>query len=1144
MTAAPGNAAPVPLSRAVCGLGALVALGAALYATLLPFQFSDRTLEEAWAVYRDMRLSAPGSGARQQFVSNMLLFLPLGFFLAAWMGHASTRPLTVVTTVIVVAVLGLSVTATVEFLQVWLPYRYPAGADILGNFAGALLGAIGWFALRARLAAVRHTLGQAGPRALELALLGYAGAYVAVGLLPFDLVLSVDELRTRLASDAWGWWVAGAACTGGFECLALLTAMVLLSVPVGLLVGLWARRTGHGPWGALALVVVLAAVLESANLFTWSGVAEGRSGFARALGMAGGLALAGTATFHPQRLFRALQRVRLPLLLLAVPAYGALLLVANHDFGPYGADFHAASERLASLRLLPFFYHYQVAEAAALRSVALHLAMYAPVGALLWLARVDRAPRGQALVRGAALAGLAVALVMEAGKLLVVDGARPDSTTLLLAALAAGTTAGVLSWLQHAALAAPRATRERRPAPPPDELPGESRFPAGRFGWRQALALLPGLWALWLAAGWPVAAAPLTLGLLAYALLLAWRPQAWLLVVPAMIPLLDLSLFTGPLRVSELDLVLLMTMAMVVVRGERPRHPIGLPRAVHRAWWLLIASTVVALVIAWWPWPSLRPIAVAPYLTDWDALRVARGALWAALLLWLLRWGPETPRVAVRRWFPSGVALGLAGTLLVVLRERAVYPGLLDFDSRYRISGWFTDMQVGGPSIETFLVLALPLVLAWFWMRRSFLAWMAGGAFLFAGLYAVAMTYSRGGYAGLAIALLVVVVGIVATGCRRRSFPWSAGVAGSVLLALSMLALPPMLGGFAEQRLGQVSQGLEARMDHWRLALQLPGGHAASPLVGRGLGQFAQAYRDGHADGRLPANFAFDDGRVRLGPGDSYYLNQRVSPERAARQQVEVRLRSVAEGRLGLYLCEKPVRHSFRCAAATVTTEPGDAWQVFQAELDLEGMDSRPWPLRRGLVLSLAHAGGEAVIEVESVRLQDVGGREYLRNGDFGAGARHWYFTTDHLWPWRVENQWLEMYFEQGLIGVLAFVWLVLAAGWVLLVRAWRGDALALGSVAGMAGVLVVGVFGTVLFAPAVTLLFYLVLLLGLVGSAREDPPAEAAGQAAPEQTDSGESARGAGFPRGVQGDTGLAPPRAAERQEGRASGQHDLRRT
>lgn len=1092
---APAGASPVPLSRAACGLWALVALGAALYATLLPFEFGGRSVAEAWATYRNMNLTAPGTGARQQFVSNVLLFLPLGFFLAGWLGHASRRFAPVVLAVAVAGALGLLVTATVEFLQVWLPYRFPAGADILGNFTGALVGAVAWFGLRSPLTGVAETLRQGGPRALRLALLAYAAAYVLVGLLPLDFVLSVGEWRERLGSDAWGWWTTAATCTTGFECLAMLLARLLLSVPVGLLAGLWMRHRNHSLRVALPLVAALAVAVEGANLLTWSGIAEGRSALARAAGMALGVLLVRALPLDPHRLVRTLQVLRLPLLVVAVPGYVLLLVGVNHGFGPYQLDPEAAVDRLSSLRLLPFFYHYHVAEAAALRSVALHLAMYAPVGVLVWLAQVDHAPRWPQRFRFAVLAGLSVALLVEAGKLLVVDGARPDSTTLLLAALGAGVATLAMGWLQFAIVSKPADLEPGGTVTRPDlsaDEPAPPR-PRTRRRWSRLFALVPGVFVLWLAAGWPVAAAPLTLGLLAYAALLAWRPQVWLLVVPALIPVLDLSLFTGPLPVQALDLVLLMTVAVVLARHESPPQPLRLPPAVRAGWFLLIGSTLLALLIAWWPWPHLGPIGIAPYLTDWDALRVARGVGWAAILLGLLRLGPEPPREAVRRWFAPGVLVGLVATLIVVLRERATYPGLLDFDSRYRISGWFTDMQVGGPSIETFLVLALPLALVWFWTRRGWVSGPAAGLLLLGTLYSVAMTYSRGGYAGLALALVLLTgLGLVAAWRSQRAVPWRATIAGGLMLVLVISLVPPLLGGFAEQRLARVAEGLEARLDHWQLTLALPGAETTSLLVGRGLGRFAPAYRDGHPEGRQPANFAFADNRLLLGPGDSVYVNQRVFPDRSKSLRLEVRSRAVTGGRLGLHLCEKPVRHSFECVSASVATPSGDAWQTFRTELDLQAMDTRPWPLRRGLVLSVAHAGGAGVIEIDAIRLLEPSGRARLRNGDFAEGGRHWYFTTDHLWPWRVENQWLEIFFEQGLLGLLAFVWLTGGAGWVLLRRALWGDALALGSVAGVGGVLVIGVFGTVLFAPAVALLFYLVLLLGVVGSA----PASGSGRA------------------------------------------------
>ena len=63
---------------------------------------------------------------------------------------------------------------------------------------------------------------------------------------------------------------------------------------------------------------------------------------------------------------------------------------------------------------------------------------------------------------------------------------------------------------------------------------------------------------------WPLAAA-LAVG--AYAALLWWRPALWLLLVPAALPWLDLSTWTGWFYIDELDLMLLATAA---VTGNLP----------------------------------------------------------------------------------------------------------------------------------------------------------------------------------------------------------------------------------------------------------------------------------------------------------------------------------------------------------------------------------------------------------------------------------------------------------------------------------------------------------------------------------------------------------------------------------------------
>lgn len=60
------NPAPEPLALRSCALWAWLSLGAAIYLTLLPFEFGSGSLERAWEIYRNMSLTGPGASGRQQ----------------------------------------------------------------------------------------------------------------------------------------------------------------------------------------------------------------------------------------------------------------------------------------------------------------------------------------------------------------------------------------------------------------------------------------------------------------------------------------------------------------------------------------------------------------------------------------------------------------------------------------------------------------------------------------------------------------------------------------------------------------------------------------------------------------------------------------------------------------------------------------------------------------------------------------------------------------------------------------------------------------------------------------------------------------------------------------------------------------------
>ena len=58
-----------------------------------------------------------------------------------------------------------------------------------------------------------------------------------------------------------------------------------------------------------------------------------------------------------------------------------------------------------------------------------------------------------------------------------------------------------------------------------------------------------------------------------------------------------------------------------------------------------------------------------------------------------------------------GMAAGLVVVTLIVLAERLLYSGLLDFSGDYRVAGPFSSMRVGGGHIGAYAALALPFAL-------------------------------------------------------------------------------------------------------------------------------------------------------------------------------------------------------------------------------------------------------------------------------------------------------------------------------------------------------------------------------------------------------------------------------------------------
>ena len=82
---------------------------------------------------------------------------------------------------------------------------------------------------------------------------------------------------------------------------------------------------------------------------------------------------------------------------------------------------------------------------------------------------------------------------------------------------------------------------------------------------------------------------------------------------------------------------------------------------------------------------------------------------------------------------------------------------------------------------------------------------------------------------------------------------------------------------------------------------------------------------------------------------------------------------------------------------------------------------------------------------------------------------------------WHIANIWVLLYFEQGLMGIAAFALLVILVGCRLLMRIKHGDRSAVIIAAAFLGLLIVGIAESVLDAPRIAFLVYLIAFMSIL---------------------------------------------------------------
>jgi VanZ family protein len=238
-----------------------------LYGTTIPFDFVfDR--QQVLAHLSRMTLNpliSPDSGTRvsiPDFVGNILLFVPLGFF-GVW-SLAGRRAS--ISRIVWLTLLGCALSIAVETLQLFTVDRTSSVADVFANTLGTMAGAIAATFLRAsarKLVVAASARGIAGVASFYPLLMATLLLCAAVWE-PFDVTLDVGSVVSKIRALMHDPWQGGP-----FTDEALSWTQHLLFTSILLM---WLREIGAtGATATAALAGIGGAVaLEASQLFIGS----------------------------------------------------------------------------------------------------------------------------------------------------------------------------------------------------------------------------------------------------------------------------------------------------------------------------------------------------------------------------------------------------------------------------------------------------------------------------------------------------------------------------------------------------------------------------------------------------------------------------------------------------------------------------------------------------------------------------------------------------------------------------------------------------------------------------------------------------------------------------------------------------------
>jgi VanZ family protein len=465
--------------------GLILAMGAALYASLIPFRFVSVPLREVYWQLRGLVFDPLYIWSRADFLANILMGCPVGFFamglLMSKRGPIASRwPFGTLLRIVVAVAFGMTFAITLELLQVFTPFRHVAQSDVIAQTTGAFLGACAWLAVGSALMDLWPVVTPDPFGSRTAAARAYTRTYIMLGLytalwclamtLPLDITASPREI--------WAKYQAGYIVLVPFTATGGVTAAVvvgwlmtaLAAIPVGAFTLHALRRRGWRPgiWVAGAAATLFVAGVEIVQILVAQRTADAtdilvggtgavvgvwRAGHWKLDDARGGVPRPGQYGESGQAGEEAQEASDRGISRRGRPAWAAggavvwCLALALYHWRPFAFSFDPVlvRERIDHVSLLPLQGYAAASGVDVLAQALTKTGLGYPLGILMAALLWARRPSTRQGVRLRLVVGLVVAIglfaVLEAGQLFLPDRV-PDVTDVLLGS--AGAMAGLV----------------------------------------------------------------------------------------------------------------------------------------------------------------------------------------------------------------------------------------------------------------------------------------------------------------------------------------------------------------------------------------------------------------------------------------------------------------------------------------------------------------------------------------------------------------------------------------------------------------------------------------------------------------------------------------------------------------------------